>query len=298
MRTKNDHIESLLSHYLDGELSAEQRKRFESHLATCAPCRQLLTTHRRTVSLLTDYGKKQTGHLSTEELIRYHERTLGSSWKKHRAESHLQACGLCAELLEAVRTLEDVEAAPEPAAKPSNPILRWLTELISPRKLVPAGLALAVAILVIVLLRPGANPYASLVEITPSAYIPAETRGEGAAENFRTGMEYYLNQDYARAADFLREAARREPDNPQFRFFYGVTLLLNQRFEQGLQHLTRPEMLNSAYRDEALWYAAQAALELNRPQKAREFLQQLVETSEAYSSRALQLLQSMQEVEK
>jgi anti-sigma factor RsiW len=50
----------LVTEYLDGALAAEQRRRCEEHIVTCAGCAQHLAEFRRTILL--------TGRL-TEELI-------------------------------------------------------------------------------------------------------------------------------------------------------------------------------------------------------------------------------------
>ncbi len=51
-KSEHQHIENLLSAYLDGELSSHERARVEKHLARCAVCAQNLHTLRQTVALL------------------------------------------------------------------------------------------------------------------------------------------------------------------------------------------------------------------------------------------------------
>lgn len=43
-------VDSLME-YLDGSLSADQRKAFETHLKICAPCLRYLESYRRTVEI-------------------------------------------------------------------------------------------------------------------------------------------------------------------------------------------------------------------------------------------------------
>jgi anti-sigma factor RsiW len=43
-----------LHEYLDGDLPADARRRFEAHLAVCPPCRDYLESYRRTVSLTAE----------------------------------------------------------------------------------------------------------------------------------------------------------------------------------------------------------------------------------------------------
>jgi anti-sigma factor RsiW len=44
-------IVEFLRHYLDGELPAEERSRFEEHLAACPPCVDYLRSYKDTVRL-------------------------------------------------------------------------------------------------------------------------------------------------------------------------------------------------------------------------------------------------------
>ncbi len=51
-KSEHQHIEDMLSAYLDGELSPGEKTRVEKHLAQCAACAQNLHTLRQTVALL------------------------------------------------------------------------------------------------------------------------------------------------------------------------------------------------------------------------------------------------------
>lgn len=49
-----DDVKTLLSRYVDGELSPEERSRVEEHTASCAPCRELLQIFQKNESLLSN----------------------------------------------------------------------------------------------------------------------------------------------------------------------------------------------------------------------------------------------------
>src|SRR5882757_432394 len=49
-----DDLKTLLSRYVDGELSADERTTAEDHVAICAPCRELLQIFQKNESLLSN----------------------------------------------------------------------------------------------------------------------------------------------------------------------------------------------------------------------------------------------------
>ena len=49
-----DDLKTLLSRYVDGELSTEERARAEEHVAACAPCRELVQIFQKNESLLSN----------------------------------------------------------------------------------------------------------------------------------------------------------------------------------------------------------------------------------------------------
>src|SRR5262249_34297576 len=49
-----DDLKTLLSRYVDGELSSAERTRVDEHLVTCAPCRELLQIFQKNESLLSN----------------------------------------------------------------------------------------------------------------------------------------------------------------------------------------------------------------------------------------------------
>jgi len=49
-----DDVKTLLSRYVDGELSPEERTRADEHVAACVPCRELLQLFQKNESLLSN----------------------------------------------------------------------------------------------------------------------------------------------------------------------------------------------------------------------------------------------------
>ncbi len=299
MKSNNNHIHHKISVYLDGELSPEERDEFETHLAGCEECRQLIEPYKQIDALLNDFRQDRAEHLTTDETVRYYEGTLDPQ-RKRNIEEHLRSCSMCTKLLEAADVLD---VGGKKLAAEIQPVTRTgfnfnnLFDFFFSRKLIPAGVAAGViVVLIFFLVRPEMNPYAELIEITPTLYVPPALRGDGIQELFQTGMEHYIDGDFTSAAAVLHNIVYQEPDNPQYRFFYGITSLLNGEYREGIDQLKTDTVMNSVYRDEAMWYTAHAHLMMNNPEQAGELLRDLSVTSERFSAEADSLLHIIESV--
>jgi len=70
-------VVKLVTQYIEAELSAEDSRRFEEHVAICPPCRAFLGQARHTVAL--------TGELKEEELsptVEEHLLTAFRDWNR------------------------------------------------------------------------------------------------------------------------------------------------------------------------------------------------------------------------
>jgi len=66
-----DDLKTLLSRYVDGELSPEERARVEEHTAACAPCRELLQIFQKNENLLSNaLSTESFGNTVIESVIR------------------------------------------------------------------------------------------------------------------------------------------------------------------------------------------------------------------------------------
>ena len=239
-------------------------------------------------------------HLSTEEIIAFHDNTVNSA-ERQQIEAHLEHCEVCCELLQAAEALEGVRIQEESLKTSSSAseffhrVMEWLVH----RPFYPIAATVGVVLFIILFLNEQKmDVYSNLVEIAPAPYISSELRGEKSAQElFNQGMSFYLANDFQSALPFLERAAARHPENAQYRFFLGVTLLLNQKYEAGIKQLRQASVLASAYRDEAYWYVAQAYLKLNQPEQAKELLRMLESTPGAYANQAANLLQKLGHVE-
>ncbi len=78
---------------------------------------------------------------------------------------------------------------------------------------------------------------------------------------FAEAMNYYRAKDYSRASYALQKATGQQPDNPEVRFFLGVTYLLTDDTQAGIRELKVAEGLQtSPYVERIHFYLAKALL--------------------------------------
>ncbi len=63
---------------------------------------------------------------------------------------------------------------------------------------------------------------------------------------FVEAMKYYQARDYSRASFALQQATGRQPDNPEIRFFLGISYLLTNDTQAGIRELKVAEFLGSS----------------------------------------------------
>ncbi len=78
---------------------------------------------------------------------------------------------------------------------------------------------------------------------------------------FVEAMKYYQARDYSRASFALQQATSRQPGNPEFRFYLGISYLLTNDTQAGIRELKVAEGLGSSpYVDRTHFYLAKAFL--------------------------------------
>lgn len=95
---------------------------------------------------------------------------------------------------------------------------------------------------------------------------------------FEEAMKYYRVRDYSRASFALQQATSQQPDNPEIRFFLGVSYLLTDDTRAGIRELKVAQGLStSPYVDRIHFYLAKALLKQKDTANAMRELSALVE---------------------
>ncbi len=64
----------LVTDYLEGALSARERRRFERHLAACPNCRRYIEQIRLTIAIAGTFESDELGHDARAELVALYRR--------------------------------------------------------------------------------------------------------------------------------------------------------------------------------------------------------------------------------
>jgi anti-sigma factor RsiW len=74
----------LITEYLEGVLSAEERARFEAHLASCRGCRNYLEQMRQTIHLVGSLSEQSLSPAARNELLDlFHDWKQNSQTQQH-----------------------------------------------------------------------------------------------------------------------------------------------------------------------------------------------------------------------
>ncbi len=193
------------------------------------------------------------------------------------------------------------------AARPSltERLTAWFGNQLTGRVLAPAAL---VAVLALVLLWPGEDSkslYRDLAVLDPLAYTQIDVRSGSAdsvAAVFKRGMDFYLGEDYAKAAQQLSRVEAiivQTPDSDaaqpvgfrhQAALYQGVSYLLSDNAGAAISALTTAQESSvRPVQERARWYLAQAYLVSDQPVAAVEVLTKLV-ASPVYGDRAREMI--------
>jgi predicted Zn-dependent protease len=120
----------------------------------------------------------------------------------------------------------------------------------------------------------------NLASIEAPPYSPPQSSAAtgAAATLFADAMKRYQKRDYASASVSLRQASIMEPENPEIRFFLGITYLLTNDTRAGINELKVVQKLAaSPYLESVHFYLAKALLRQKDPAAALRELGAVVE---------------------
>lgn len=249
---------------------------------------------------------------SIGHLISLYEFGQLSEEQKALFEAHLLECNFCfRNLHELSPAIEEMQEDPDfflPAVKEAKkqtaleifrnwlpkPALSGLEIIKRPAWGFGALGGLVFAVLVFILLLPP-DQLSDLARIEPVPYIPTQTRGGGDTEQvFEDGMEFYVKEEYARAAEKLTLAVAKEPDNVSFRFYLGLSYLLALKIDQAIQHFEKViELGGNSLLEKAHWYLAQAYLLKENEDRALQEFEKVVEMEGDYEWEAREMMEEI-----
>jgi len=259
-------VGELITQYEMGQLSDEERDRFEEHLMDCDFCRRELEEMLPTISAM----------------------------RRHKAEivQGLHDEGISFESLK-----ERLLALPRPSrAKKTSPKYTWDKIVLGfktfgrPRIFVPAAVVVTALLLFVTLLRHPENPYLTYLSFEKLPYRPQTLRGEMATEAerlFHEGMNDYLRGNYKGAIGSLRDAVTEAPDNGSWWLYLGVCYYLDHKGKRAIESLTRADALTQhSLKVRTRWYLAEAHLLQGDADKAIPLLEWISAQKMGYAAQA------------
>jgi len=116
---------------------------------------------------------------------------------------------------------------------------------------------------------------------------------DGVTAVYEDAVKAFNNKEYASATAVLRQLSGREPDILQYRYYLGLSLMGERKFEDAAEQLLPLADGESIFRPEANYYLAVAYHELGRPKDAKTRLESIDRKAKVYE-RAQKLLKNLE----
>lgn len=136
----------------------------------------------------------------------------------------------------------------------------------------------------------------ALARVEPPPYSEIVLRGaeDKGHEAFRTAMQNYSKEDYAKAIPGLQTAVKANPQAASFNFYLGACYLLTDRTDPAIVYLRKTISLgNPAYSESAHFYLAKAYLKKKDVSAAEEELQKTVQLHGSRETEAEEILREL-----
>ncbi len=136
----------------------------------------------------------------------------------------------------------------------------------------------------------------ALARVEPPPYSEIVLRGveDKGHEAFRTAMQNYSKEDYAKAIPGLQTAVKASPQVASFNFYLGACYLLTGRTDPAIVYLRKTISLgNPAYSESAHFYLAKAYLKKKDVSAAEEELQKTVQLHGSRETEAEEILREL-----
>jgi TolA-binding protein len=135
-----------------------------------------------------------------------------------------------------------------------------------------------------------------LARVEPPPYSEIVLRGaeDEGQEAFRTAMQNYSKEDYAKAIPGLQTAVKANPQAASFNFYLGACYLLTGRTDPAIVSFRRTISLgNPAYSESAHFYLAKAYLKNKEVSAAEEELEKTVQLHGSREPEAGEILRQL-----
>lgn len=101
-------------------------------------------------------------------------------------------------------------------------------------------------------------------------------------KNLRLAQNAFNEKNYKGAIENF-EIVLKDYDKPEVRFFYGISLLEENRYAEAEINFTTIQKGTSVYKDKATWYLALSKLKQNQFEACKNYIKQIPEDAEDYA---------------
>jgi tetratricopeptide (TPR) repeat protein len=100
-------------------------------------------------------------------------------------------------------------------------------------------------------------------------------------KNLRLAQNAFNEKNYKAAIENF-EIVLKDYDKPEVRFFYGISLLEENRYSEAETNFITIQNGTSVYKDKATWYLALSKLKQNQFDECKDYIKQIPEDAEDY----------------
>ncbi|MBQ4818771.1 hypothetical protein [Aquimarina sp. MMG016] len=133
--------------------------------------------------------------------------------------------------------------------------------------------------------NPTYNNFVSIPELSITERGSAEESIKNAETAFNT-------KNYAKAEEYLTELLSEDEKNAEYQFYYGISLLEQDKYAKASRAFTKLQQGNSAYKYKALWFEALNKLKQKNYDQCAALLHKLPKEAEDYDQ-AQKLLEKL-----
>ncbi|TKJ36566.1 hypothetical protein CEE37_14900 [candidate division LCP-89 bacterium B3_LCP] len=268
----------LIALYELGQLSDDERDRFEEHLLKCDFCLGEIEEKMPVISAFQEHKDEIREELKRESIeYKPQKRKLLKLVREERKRKALTAT-----IWERIiSSIEDFRRA---------------------KVFVPATIV-TIALVVFLIMRPGTqpeNPYFAHLSFEKAPFKQMHVRsdiGTDAQLTFRKGMDEYLKGNFKGAIDYLENAVSASPDEGPWWLYLGISYYLDRQAKPAVKALTKAVSLTEyTLKSGAEWYLAQAFLLDGNADPAMPLLEGLAIQKRDYSEIAESLLEKVRPV--
>ena len=151
-----------------------------------------------------------------------------------------------------------------------------------------AAAILVIALCIPFLVKPDVNNlYNDYFDLYPNVEQPI-VRGYEETE-ISTAFKAYEAEEFPAAIDAFQNLLE-EDNNPNYRFYYAMSLLNNDQSDLALEELSQLENIDFDYQNEVLWYKALIHLKNNENKQAIAKLNELENSGSSFKSKERKVL--------